>query len=389
MEQRISTQRSIMLDFAASTGLSDPSREPRRYLWTDAFAVCNFLELYTQTEDRSFLQLALQLVDQVHQVLGQHREDSKHSGWLSGLDEAHAREHPTQGGLRIGKRLDERPPGETIDQSVEWDRDGQYFHYLTKWMHALNRVSGTTGNPTYNRWALELAKVAHSKFTYSGTRREAPRMYWKMSIDLSRPLIDTMGQHDPLDGLITYWQLAGTANQVSDTSSVLSLDTEIAGLLAICAGRSWATEDALGIGGLLGDAYKLVQLMAVHQVHEAARLEALLGEIENSLRVFVRHDSLHFRTEYRLAFRELGLAIGLQAISKMQARIGQQPECFTNASQLLAILARLTRYHALHQLIENIWLEPAHQAMQNWLEHTDINRVMLATTLAPDGYLQL
>ena len=67
MQQAISTQ-SIMSDFSDSTGLSDTSREPRRYLWTDAFAVCNYLELYRQTEEQSFLQLALKLVDQVHRI---------------------------------------------------------------------------------------------------------------------------------------------------------------------------------------------------------------------------------------------------------------------------------------------------------------------------------
>ena len=85
MQQAISTQ-SIMVDFAASTGLSDTSREPRRYLWTDAYAVCNYLELYRHTNDQIFLQLALKLVDQVHQILGRQRKDSVHSGWLSGLD---------------------------------------------------------------------------------------------------------------------------------------------------------------------------------------------------------------------------------------------------------------------------------------------------------------
>ncbi len=39
MQQSIST-RSIMCDFAASTGLSDASREPRRYLSN------NFSELF-------------------------------------------------------------------------------------------------------------------------------------------------------------------------------------------------------------------------------------------------------------------------------------------------------------------------------------------------------
>jgi len=35
-----------MTEFARLTGLSPASSAPRRYLWTDAFAVCNFLGLY-------------------------------------------------------------------------------------------------------------------------------------------------------------------------------------------------------------------------------------------------------------------------------------------------------------------------------------------------------
>jgi hypothetical protein len=33
-----------------------------------------------------------------------------------------------------------------------------------------------------------------------------PCIYWKMSIDLSRALVPSMGQHDPLDGFVTYVQ---------------------------------------------------------------------------------------------------------------------------------------------------------------------------------------
>ena len=36
-------------------------------------------------------------------------------------------------------------------------------------------------------------------------------MYWKMSIDLTRPQVSSMGQHDPLDGYITTVQLRTTA----------------------------------------------------------------------------------------------------------------------------------------------------------------------------------
>ena len=139
--QKIISAESIMLEFADDTGLSDPSHKPRRYLWTDAFAVCNYLELYHHSGEQRFLELALKLIDQVHQILGKHRRYSGQSGWLSDLDEEQAQQHPMMGGLRIGKKMNERQPGEPADESLEWDQDGQYFHYLTKWMHALNRVS--------------------------------------------------------------------------------------------------------------------------------------------------------------------------------------------------------------------------------------------------------
>ncbi len=388
MQQSISAQ-SIMDDYAASTGLSDASREPRRYLWTDAFAVCNYLQLYTQTGEQRFLQLALDLVAQVHLTLGQHRKDSLYSGWLSGLKGEQAAQHPTRGGLRIGKQLDERQPGEPVDEALEWNREGQYFHYLTKWMHALNRVSQVTGEDRYNQWALELARVAHTAFTYTPVRGSAKRMYWKMSVDLSRPLVPSMGQHDPLDGLITYWQLQATAQDFATRPSALSLDTEIAELLVMCAGQNWASDDPLSIGGLLSDAYKLVQLIAAYKLDETVLLESLLGNIQSSLESFTRHDSLNHPAEYRLAFRELGLTIGLHAIHRMQNTIKQRPEHFTRARQLLAALDRLSSFCRLQQAIESFWLAADHQSVKSWGDHLDINSVMLATSLAPDGYLQL
>ena len=127
----------IMLEFADRTGLSNSRHPPRRYLWTDAHAVCNFLSLYRHMGDDSYKQLALDLVDQVHRVLGKHREDDTRTGWISGFSEHRGEAHPTAGGLRIGKKCNERNPGEHYDEKLEWDQDGQYFHYLTKWMHAL------------------------------------------------------------------------------------------------------------------------------------------------------------------------------------------------------------------------------------------------------------
>jgi hypothetical protein len=388
MQQTVSL-RSIMNEFASSTGLSDASREPSRYLWTDAFAVCNYLELYRQTAEQHYMQLTLKLVDQVHITLGKHRMDSERSGWLSGLDEEQARLHPTRGGLRIGKQLHERQPDEPLDERLEWERDGQYFHYLTKWMHALNAVSRATGKSIYNQWALELASVVHAAFTYTPPMAGMKRMYWKMSIDLSRPLVDSMGHHDPLDGLITYQQLEVTAKQFAETPAELSLKAEIEDMTAMCAAGNWSTEDPLGIGGLLTDAYKLVQLIDTHHLHETARLESVLHDIEIGLQAFVMHNPLNLPAEHRLAFRELGLAIGLHTIDKMQKTIAQHPGSFINVDQLSTTLTNLSRFYPVHELIKDFWLDAGHQSVSAWQEHADINNVMLATCLAPDGYLEL
>jgi len=386
MQQNINLH-SIMSAFADTTGLSDASHDQRRYLWTDAFAVCNYLELYRQTGDEQDLQLALKLVDQVHLTLGKHHKDSQHSGWLSGLNEEQACLHPTIAGLRIGKQLNERQTDEAYDDQLEWDRDGQYFHYLTKWMHALNRVSQVTGNSIYNRWACELAHAAHAAFTYTPVKGGAKRMYWKMSTDLSRAQIPSMGQHDPLDGLITYLQLEASAKSFSETPGEPGLKAEIMDMQAMCSGVSWATEDPLGIGGLLSDAYRLVQLIDTHQLHETSRLESLLHDVEISLQAFVNNNQLNLPAEYRLAFRELGLAIGLHTIGRMQKTIGQHPKNFTNADQLNSTLNKLTRFNRINAFIESFWLEPEHRSVNSWLEHADINNVMLATCLSPDGYL--
>jgi hypothetical protein len=282
MEQNTSMSKvkEIMTEFAMLTGIS-PTRKvpPLRYLWTDAFAVCNFLALYGQARDEKYRHLALRLVEQVHTILGRHREDDPRTGWISGLDEQEGNMHPTKGGLRIGKEMKERGPADPLDERLEWDRDGQYYHYLTKWMHALNCVSRVTGDSTYNTWAIELAKTAHARFTYMPSSGGQKRMYWKMSIDLSYPLVPSMGLHDPLDGFITYNQLQATAARDSETSTFPDLNVEIADLADICKGKNWATDDPLGIGGLLSDAFKVAQLFVNETFEEKTDLVTMIDNI--------------------------------------------------------------------------------------------------------------
>ena len=47
------------------------------------------------------------------------------------------------------------------------------------------------------------------------------------------------------------------------------------------------------------------------------------------------------------------------------------------------------QYAGLGQHIENFWRDPENQHSETWTEHRDINEVMLATSLAPDGLLVL
>ena len=94
----------LMNEFARSTGLTGQV-PARRYLWTDAFAVCNFLGIYRETDDHAFLDLAVKLVDQVHHTLGRHRDDDPRQGWISGLPKVEGELHPTCCGLRISGEL--------------------------------------------------------------------------------------------------------------------------------------------------------------------------------------------------------------------------------------------------------------------------------------------
>jgi hypothetical protein len=386
-QTNISIVKGIMTEFSDSTGLSTLEKPPQRYLWTDAFAVCNFLELYQRTGDESWQNLALRLVDQVHNILGRHREDDSRSGWISGHTEEEGRNHPTIGGLRIGKKMNERKPDDPYDDHLEWDRDGQYYHYLTKWMHALNRVSRSTGNPVFNLWAMELSKAAHAGFVHildSGYMQ----MYWKMSIDLSYPLVPSMGHHDPLDGLITYRQIQATAVELFNASGP-DLDSEIADMELLCKGKNWATNDPLGLGTLLCDAHIILQLIVQDRFADTGILTNLLESSLASLDAYMLDRFLSFPAEYRLPFREFGMAVGLHAVERIEALMEEKPNVFDKNHPVCSPIKYLKRFIPLGDAIEKFWLDPQNRRAETWTEHQDINSVMLATSLAPDGYLKL
>ena len=310
--------RNTMLRFAHKTGLSPRSDSQVRYLWTDAYAVCNFLELHRRTNDGDCLQLALDLVEQVHETLGRHREDDSREGWISGMSESEGRLHPTAGGLRIGKTLPDRRPNEPADADLEWDRDGQYFHYLTKWMHALRQVRIVTGDWKYVRWARELAKAACKAFSRRTDNGIVAGLFWKMNVDLTYPVVPSMGHHDPLDGYVTLLEIDRSLPPGDRGRPALDLSSELSVFKQLCIGRDWMTDDALGIGGLLFDACRLIQLPADDDAEFIdATLISLLEASHAGLRDFSSSRTLQKIASQRLAFRELGLSIGVHAIPLM------------------------------------------------------------------------
>jgi hypothetical protein len=374
---------SLMNEYAHRTGLTDFNKPAKRYLWTDAFAVCNFLQLYHQTNNQHYKKMALLLIRLVHSVLGKYHPQDSRKGCISGLDNENCEEHPTKGGLRIGKPLIERMPNEDYDERQEWERDGQYFHYLTKWMHALSQTANVTKEVKYIRWAVELAKTAHKAFTYK-ISDGSKRMYWKMSTDLSHPLVNSIGQHDALDAYITYLQLTTTASALGENAD-LFIEIEEASLMYKM--MPLKTADSLGIGGLMSDAGRVAQLITFYKLPLEGLLLSLLDAAQSGLQDFLHTQTLNYPPHYRLAFRELGLSIGIHAIEQTVSLLNKHPDMFKQREALKECLAQLSKYLPLAKEIEKFLLVVEHQKVSTWTEHIDINSVMLATSLEPDGFL--
>lgn len=378
----------LMTEFGRSTGLVDRSQPPRRYLWTDAFAVCNFLALYRASREGRYRQHAVDLVAQVHETLGKHRPEDSRCGWISGLDEAAGHEHPTVGGLRIGKPLPERRPDAPLDDRLEWERDGQYYHYLTKWMHALNLMSAETGDVVYGRWARELASTSHGSFRQPSGRGGKGPICWKMSIDLSHPLVPFAGQHDPPDGLATCLELRARSRPGSDEAA--ELDSEVQALFQLCVGGSWSTEDPLGLGGLLFDACRILQLgPGTGQREGVTVLPGLLSAALDGTIRYSRGNTSKQPVARRLAFRELGLAIGLRGVARMQAAMKTESWANSAHKDIVRLLRELALFSSLGGAIESTWRQRTNRQSRSWNEHGDINSVMLATAMVPDLFLSV
>jgi hypothetical protein len=87
-----------------------------------------------------------------------------------------------------------------------------------------------------------------------------------------------------------------------------------------------------------------------------------------------------------LAFREFGLAIGLHAVPRIAA-LWEHDRARLGGTAVESRLDDLRRRIPFGAAIERDWLDPRNRDAPSWTSHLDINEVMLATSLLPDGYL--
>lgn len=294
-----------------------------RYLWTDAFGVVNFISLYGETSSSKYLALARRLVQTVHDVLGKTRDGSDR---LPGATD----DEPLKGGLRIGK----------MDETGS-DGDGQYHHYLTLWMFALNRLSLATKDSSYNDLAIQLAQAIHPKFVSSGDQGKL-RMVWKVSMDMQNVLVPSEGHLDAATGSVIYRLLDQTALVQGGKQGILKQETDDYKILMSRKGSLSPSGDTLDLG---------MGLWMCHFFKGEAWATGFGTEALQLAQKLLKEDSSLMRTDasQRLAFREFGTCLGIL--------------CYGGDEGLNERVAALVEFWGLHQLEEKDDLRPISQVM--------------------------
>jgi len=355
--------KKLMQKFSECTGLEgDKNSTQERYLWTDAFAVQNFLALSAYYDDEMYKDLAGNLIESVHRTLGRFAPEDSRSGWISGLSEEEGKKHPTVNGLRIGKEQLERKESEPLDPKREWHRDGQYFHYHTRWIHALLQAAQNLDNRELIRYASELSLAGRHFLDKSGSR---PHLYWKMSVDLSYPQVPSMGAHDPLDGYLTALECKLMASNEKDFTEYLG------NLESLCKGRNWQTDDPLGLGGLLLNTVRSAELENHTDLPESVSPQKLYNDALKGLDAFSNQTGLTSSAKFRLAFRECGLSLGLRVIDSYRGKLIE-----SNMET-----EKLDEHVTLADDIEGFWSQRKNREYSAYHDHQNINNVSLASSL--------
>jgi hypothetical protein len=306
----------------------------RRYLWTDAFGVLCYTSIAEHykaqgntTEAEKYKRAADRLVNVVHACLGSPRSNKPEDRMT--MDTSSPTGHV---GLRIGKLYSRK----VTDYGMTYD--GQYWHYVDKWLLALAR-SG------HVKEGIEIAKSCFPYFFDPGEDGTgwAGGIRWKLNVDATAPpsLQRARASDDTLVALIVFSILEAHRDPTNK-----SLADEIKLLKVSLQGyRPRVTDDPLGWG------------------LEAMYDQFLKGHPRQASLKSLQSSALH-PSHLSLPFRLYGAMIG--------ARIGGES---------------VAHQDRVNQLVELSLKHEGRAAASGVEEHSSINRVMLAMCLLCPGAL--
>eukprot|EP00397_Hematodinium_sp_SG-2012_P039452 GEMP01043075.1.p1 GENE.GEMP01043075.1~~GEMP01043075.1.p1 ORF type:complete len:345 (+),score=93.06 GEMP01043075.1:180-1214(+) len=299
----------------------------RRYLWTDAFGVLNFITLAerTTTFRDKYLGCADKLVAAVHRCLGRPR--SEQFPML-----------PNQRGEFKGLRIGKLRARLETDYGMEYD--GMYWHYLDKWIFALARLARVKGElPTA---AIALIKDVHPHFCARNSINTPVGMYWKMNCDLS-PIVGADRVSPTNDALTAYVMYSSVVHSSE-------LEHECRELKQIVSNyRLRETSDPLGYGL---NWWEMQWLAGGASNKSRAVMSRMVHDILNP-----RHDAGD------LAFRLYGAIIG--------AKLSKDSQVISVADAALDAVMEVEKRRPLGG------------------PHSCINKVMFATALDPLAFERL
>ena len=119
---------------------------------------------------------------------------------------------------------------------------------------------------------------------------------------------------------------------------------------------------------------------------ESDLLHTLLAAAVRGLSHYARRNDLRQPASRRLAFRELGLAIGLSALEWIEIETTTSGAHASRDAELCELITTLSGYATLGSDVQAFWLDPRRRSSPSWSEHRDINEVMLATSLLASGF---
>ena len=141
----------------------------------------------------------------------------------------------------------------------------------------------------------------------------------------------------------TFREVQHAIVKISGDAAASGLSHATDALFALCEHGQWATDDPLGVGGLLFDACRLCQLLGQENRRELRLLEDVMQG--SGVMIMIQTGCLMRPAQHRLAFRDLGLAIGLRAVPIIANEFQNERNVFGSSPSALRLIPSNSHEH--------------------------------------------